>query len=463
MKLYRNAVILVIILGLLTGAYFLVKNKQGKISDPSSGSSNSLNVLNVDVNKITQVTVVNKDGTFAFEKKDKDWTITSPANLKIDKSKVGTIATNLSYLDADKVVEDSAKDLSVYGLDKPSTVTAKLSDGTVIELEIGSKTPTGDDYYAKKKEDNKVYTISTYTVETLVPGLMDILNKTLISFKPEDANSMQLDKAGKVVFAAQKTSGTNWSLTAPIDGNADASGINTVLTAASQLAVKEFVELNAPDMSKYGLDKPSYTLELGTATQKVKLLLGSEKVKGSVIYAKLADGKDVFTLDESAMNFLDKPLKEFMDVFAYLANIVDVDKVVVQIDGRTDTLEIQTGPESDKTKDKFTFNGKDVTALKNDKDDQLVRKYYQGIIGVTMDDVEIGATPTGNAEITFTYYLKKDPKVVKVEFIPKDQNYYYVVKNDKYSNMLVSRKKFYGADSVRDTYTNLVNAMNNVK
>ena len=64
------------------------------------------------------------------------------------------------------------------------------------------------------------------------------------------------------------------------------------------------------------------------------------------------------------------------------------------------------------------------------------------------------------SEITFTYYRKVDPKVMKVEFIPKDERYYYVMRNGKYSGILVEKKKFDEPEGVRESYRKLIEAIN---
>ena len=49
---------------------------------------------------------------------------------------------------------------------------------------------------------------------------------------------------------------------------------------------------------------------------------------------------------------------------------------------------------------------------------------------------------------------------MKVEFVSKDANYYYVVKNGKYANIIVDKRKFDDAEGLRQTYKNLTDAMN---
>ncbi len=281
----------------------------------------------------------------------------------------------------------------------------------------------------------------------------------LFGVNTEDIINISMGRRGENIFSAEKVDEYNWTLTNPIKGEANSAAVNPMLEALSQTSIDEFVEENAKDLSRYGLDNPSYTLEFKTSTTEGSLLLGAEKEKGKTIYAKLADSNEVFTLSTGNFSFLDKPLKEIVSVFAYIVNIQDVSKITVEMDGYTVNCELETDKD-DSDNDKFWVDGIPVEHLKDEKDKQYFRKYYQALIGVVLSDVEIGAVPEGEPEITFTYYLRKSPGIMKVEFIPKDDFYYYVLRNGEYSGILVSKKSFDDTDGVRDTYKQLREAMN---
>jgi len=470
MKLYRNAVILAVIVGLLAGAYFYFKDK--KQSSFTSDRGDIIRIFDLSTDKMTGMILENEDGTFVFEKetvKEKNddgkeverkvWVIKSPSDLKIDESRVNSIAINFSSLIADKIIEEEAADLAKYGLDKPVTVSVRMDDGTVKALEIGDKTPTGGAYYVKEKGGAKVYTIGSYTGERLKARKNDIRDKKLFSFASDDITGLSMHRGSSEIFAAEKTGEYEWTMLSPIQGNVNSSAVAPMLDAISQASVMNFIEENPADLGKYGLASPPYSFEFRTSAGKNKLLLGYEKEKNSEIYAKLADSNEVFTISLSSFTFLDKPLKEIIEVFAYIVNINDVDKITVEMDGYTAECKLETDKE-DKDKDRFWVNGKEVTELKDDKDSQLFRKYYQALIGVTLSDVEVGAVPTGAPEITFTYYLKKEPGTMKVEFVPKDGSYYYVRRNGQYTGIIVAKKKFDEPEGVRDMYRKLTEALN---
>jgi hypothetical protein len=458
MKLYRNAIILIIILALLFGVYLFVTNKKGK--DSPQDTRNFEKIIDLDTLEMEELTIENKGEKLIFIKKDKEWELKYPEGIRYDSSKLNSVAINFSSVFVEKVIEEDASDLAQYGLDKPILVSSKMKDGTVETLEIGNLTPTGGAYYVKKKDSNKVCTTDPYTINKVIVKRNDIRDRTLFTVESDDITKISMERGGSLVFRAERPDEeSDWTLTSPIEGNANNTALAPMLEAITNSTVSEYVEENPLNLDKYGLSKPSYVLEFETPEGKTRLLMGQEIKENSEIYVMQEGSNEVYTISIEAYTFLDKPLREIVEVFAYITNIWDVDKIVVEMDGYTANCELQTDPDQDTDKDKFFLNGKDAS-MKDENDRQPFRAYYQSLIGVTLSELEPNVDPTGEAEITFTYYRKVDPKVMKVEFIPKDERYYYVMRNGKYSGILVEKKKFDEPEGVRESYRKLIEAIN---
>lgn len=464
MKIYRNAIILVVVIALLGGAYYFI-SKNKKPADSTTNTSDTIKVLDYTTDKIVQVTLENSEGTFVIGKKDTNWVLTSPSDFKADSSKLSSIVINALSVIADKVVEEDAKNLSQYGLDKPVQITLKLNDGTEKTLQIGSMTPTKDGYYMKLKDSNKVYGVGTYTAEALLVKRLDMKDKTLYTLKAEDIISVSMDRKGANVFKAQKNGSTDWQMLAPIKGNMNTSALGPMLDAFVGTTISEYVEENPSDLGKYGLANPAYVFDYATSSGKYRLLLGSEKEKGSTIYAKLDGKNDVFVISESAYNFLDKPLKEIIEVFAYIVSIDQVNKIELTMDGQTNTFGLDTYKDKDgKTdtdKDKFTMNGKDAS-MKDKNGKQPFRNFYQTLIGIGLDEIDLSTVTMGTPEISIKYYLKSTPDTVQVDFVSKDSDYYYVFKNGQYTGMLVKKinKQDFGVEGMKASFKTLSDAVN---
>lgn len=451
MKLFRNAIILLVVVAILGGAYALILKKKD-VGNTKQSDTKVIKILEVEKDKIAEVTLDSKDGKYVIAKKDKDWVVTSPEGFKADSKRIDDFLTALSSINAEKVVEENASDLAQYGLDKPGVITVKLSDGTTRVLEIGTETPLQDGYYLKEKDSKKVYTVLEYSGKKLADPKSSIRSTTITSIdKYDQITAFALEKGGNLAYSIKKAGDDEWDIVAPFETRAASGTVSQIFSSVSKIEASEFVDDNPSDLDKYGLKAPAYSIEIATDKSKVKLLIGSEKQKGMYVYAKLADSKEVFTISEEALKYADMPVKEIVDSFAYITNLDDVSKIVVDMDGKTVVCGVETNKE-DKDKDKFTVDGKDAS-MKDESDAWVFRRYYQDLIGITHSDIEPDAKPSGKSEITFTYTLKKDPGTMKVEFVPKDNNSYYVLRNGKYTNQVVEKKQF---DKLRDSYKKMM-------
>ncbi|MGI6668652.1 MAG: DUF4340 domain-containing protein [Acetivibrionales bacterium] len=460
MKFYKNAIILVLIVALLAGVYVFVLKTRPESEDNTSDLLKLTDYISSDVESVT---LENPDGTFVIVRKDDEWVLSSPSDLKYDSSVLSSIVINAASITADRLVEENAQDIAKYGLDDPVIVRMKTKDGKETVLEVGDRTPTKSGYYIKFAGENDVYIIGTYTGNYLVTDRNGMRSKQLFDFELDDINTLAMNRKGQKVFRSvkeEKDDISSWKLTEPIKGSVNGNAIYPMLEALANTTVDEFLEDKPSDLAQYGLDEPVYEFEIGTeAAGTYKLLMGDEKEKGSTIYAKLGNSDEVFAVDISSYNaFLDKPLKEIVSVFVYLVNIDDVKKIDLTMDGKTTNmvLDIYKDSEgnSDRDKDKFYVNGMDASG-KNEDGDQPFRKFYQALIGISLDEVDVDGRPEGDAEITINYTLKDGS--MKVEFISKDDNYYYVVRNSEYAGILVKKnKKSFGVMEMKEAYKTLM-------
>lgn len=459
MKLYRNAIILVVVLAFLIGATVLISKTKGSDTSKPQTSTKTINVMRVDSGKVNEIIIKNKEDQLLFGKDKNDWILKSPKGVKTVKGQIASFVTGITGLTADSVIGEKVSDLTQYGLDHPTAeIVLKTSDSKIQTLELGGKTFTKEDYYVLDKEKNTVYTINTQTGDRFLNARNEIRDKALFTSKTEDIKGLSMERDGKLVFMAKIAADKSWNLVAPFEANANMEGLNPMIDAISKMTVSNFIEDNAPNLDKYGLQNPAYTFEIQVSSGKSKIMLGSKKVDGTQMYAKMDNSKDVFTIDSSSLDFLDKPFREMISSFVYLAKIEDVSQIAVTMDGQTTVSTIQANKDK-KGEYKYTVNGKGAD-IKDAKGEKLFDSYYQALIGITFDDLDTGNVPAGKPEITFTYTLNKAPGTMKVEFIPKDNNDYYVVKNGKYSHLIVQKNQFNKSEGVRDTYKKLMDALN---
>ena len=474
MKLYRNAIILVVVLGLLVGAYFFINNKKSGTTDPASETTDtakSINVIDVDSQKISSIEYSSSLGEFSLKKKGETWVMDPAFELELDKNTVDNTVSSLANMEANKVVSEKADNLADFGLDKPSMVKVVMSDGSLKELEVGNKSPTGEDVYVKLKGQPKVYTVGGYYEDMLKVNRGHFLSKQILPVEPTTIKKFEYKKDGKMQYSIDIESEADMKILAPIKEEADTTKNSQLVQTVVQMEIKDFVEENPADLAKYGLDKPAHEVTYGNGNTTKTVLLGDKAAAGeetsgsssagNILYAKFANTNVVFTVDVSKLTFLDVTLKDVISPFVHIPSINDVNKIELTIDGKTIVSELKT-VEGKKEEDKFKVDGKDAN-MKDSGDKSLFRSFYQALIGITFNKYQADLKPQGTPEITIKYYMKPDNKVVTVDFISKDNNYYYAVKDGVYTNRLVLKNKFNEAEGVRDTYKKLKEAIDKAK
>lgn len=442
MRLYRNGIILVAVLAVLIGVFFLTNKMKSKEED-----SSSIKIVSLDREQLSEIDVKNSEGNFVFSKKGTEWEMTSTEKFDFDKTKVDSIAANMADLLSSKIVEENPDDIEKYGLKDPVVVTVKTTDGKTEAVEVGDETPTKQGYYLKKKDNNTVYIVGQYVGEALRSTKTDLRNKSIFDANSEDVVFFSLEKNGENVFDLEKKD-DQWKMVKPVNATAHIVKLNPIIESIIRMQVEEYVEKDPSDLSKYGLQNPKYAFRAKTANMDVKVLLGN--AKEDMMYGMIDGTNEVIKVYSSSLDFVDMPAIQMTDQLVYIADINNVSEVLVKIDGKTINSKIEANKD-DKDKEKFYIDGKDVTA-KGEEAVSKFRAFYRSLVGVAFNDILTKENPQGEPVISITYKLKSSPGQGIVEFIQKDENTYYAMVDGKYTGTVVNKDAFYGKDGIIQSY-----------
>lgn len=460
MKRWRNVIILVVVLALLASSYaYLVKHPQGQ-----KAQSQSIQVSSLNKDNIVKMTLKKKDGTLTFEKKDKEWVAGAPySSVKLDQTKVDDVAYTFASLSAEQIVDESPQDLAQYGLKDPVvTATATLKDGTTKTLYLGNKTPTGT-YYLMAEGDPKVYEVWMNHGEHLSYTLNDVRDTKLPEINTQELTYLKMWKEGGRTIEIKTNDSQSkdqaqfglglWQMTQPYN---EPMGVATdqfqkVLDALPQLAIDGFVEDNPKDLSQYGLDKPKGELIVKDKNNTLHIFIGKDK-DDKQVYFKSADAPSVYTMSKDKLTFMDTKPFDIVDKFAYIVNIDDVDKIIVEGNGKTHVMTLtrttkkaQKEGEKDEVITTYTVDGKTV-------EEQPFKKYYQSLIGLLVDaenNKQLEEVP----EVKTTFFLNKGKeREVHVNYVPYDNDFYAVFRGGK-AEFVVSRQQ---VDKMLQTLDDLI-------
>src|SRR5579864_964482 len=159
-------IIAAVVLAALTGVLYWSNRHPPSENTAKASVDTPPKILTLKQEDISKIAIRKKGGEeLDLAKGDAGkWQITAPKPLGADQEAVSSLLSTVSSLNADRLVEDKAGDLSQYGLAQPAIeldVTTK--EAKPQKLLLGDDTPAGSAVFAKLEGDPRIFTIATYT------------------------------------------------------------------------------------------------------------------------------------------------------------------------------------------------------------------------------------------------------------------------------------------------------------
>ena len=159
---------------------------------------------------------------------------------------------------------------------------------------------------------------------------LDSKHITSITFRPREGDAVTCEHDG----------GT-WAIAAPSKLSADQGTLSTVLNNLTTATVDEVVDPHPSDLKQFGLNPPTYSLEVSTDSNppKFTLLLGDDTPTSGGLYAQVAGNPRVITLASYMKSNLEKNLFDLRDRRALTLEADQLRKIEVDSKGKRWTLE----------------------------------------------------------------------------------------------------------------------------
>lgn len=276
-------------------------------------------IILFETDQVEELILEKKDRVFHLKRKSpNDWELLKPLQAKADADTVSTFLSFLQSAPFSRVVEDSAKDLSVYGLQEPSMkITLQLKGEGRKTLLVGDDHPMNKYLYVKREDENKVL-LAGDSREALDKSLFDFRDKNLLQFNHDEVLSVKFQNDGKK-FELKKQN-EQWEIIDGVKNKADADEVKKFLSLVRDFKVKKFLDENPQSLAPYGLDAPSaqLTLDTGKESGPLTLLVGN-KLENEGHYGQVEGANNVVlfgiqlvkTLSKKPVDFMAKTLLEF--------------------------------------------------------------------------------------------------------------------------------------------------------
>ena len=352
-------VLLVVLIGL--GAYIFFVDSKKPVGETETKEKAFAGIKADDIEEIDLKSEMGEHSK--LRKADGQWKLVEPVMADSDGSELMSMTSSLPELDIQRTVEENPTDLKKYGLDPARVEVAFREKGKKDDhrLFLGDKTPTGNEVYARTQDKKRVILLSSATEGTFNKNTFALRDKTVLKFDRDKVTGLELTNAsGTTQFA--KT-GNEWKLVKPIAARADFGVVESILERLHSLQMQSIVAADgSSDLKKYGLDKPTATINVNADSARATLLLGS--TDNAVINARDASRPLVFALAPTITTDVFKPLsdsrrKDLFDSRAFTANHIEFHR-------GSESMAFDKSKNKDEKEIWKNAAGKDVDAMKMD-------------------------------------------------------------------------------------------------
>jgi hypothetical protein len=215
-------IIAAVVLAALTGVLYWSNHHPPSDSTAKASLDTPPKILSLKQEDISKIEIKKKGGEALDLAKDGggQWQIAAPKPLGADQEAVSSLLYAVSTLNADRLVDDKAGDVTPYGLAQPSLeldVTTK--NGKPQKLLLGDDTPAGSAVFAKLDGDPRVFTIASYNKTSIDKTANDLRDKRLLTVDFDKLSQIELaTKKQDIVFGRNKQ---EWQIIQPKPLRAD--------------------------------------------------------------------------------------------------------------------------------------------------------------------------------------------------------------------------------------------------
>jgi hypothetical protein len=329
----RGLLAAVIVLAALGGALYWSNRKQkADAAKPATDTAATTKILSIPEDQVKEVRLkkAGADATVLRKGDDGKWQIAEPKPLRADQDTAKSLISSLSTLNADKVVEDKAADLSPYGLNAPTLdVTVIKKDGKSQDFLVGDDTPTGGGAYAKLAGDAHVYTIASYVKTGIDKTPNDLRDKRLLTFDQDKLTRVDLQAAQGETIEFGKNNQNDWQILKPRPLRADGSQVEELIRKLKD--AKMDATISDEDAKKAAT---AFASETKVAVASVTDASGTEtlevrKDKDKNYYAKSTAADGIYKVTADLGDGLDKKVDDFRNKKLFDFGWTDPNKVEV--------------------------------------------------------------------------------------------------------------------------------------
>jgi len=268
---YRSTLIYFALAVLLVAFYFYETRKEEK---KKSAEEETKALFSVKPDDVTSLVLKSGDQEMRFEKKSGTWEILHPVRSSGDAFALTRLLNRLTGLKSLRVIAESPKNLSEFGLHQPEVTLAFRAGDQDSTLFIGHISPIEKGYYVAKGGDGKVYFISGDDKRALDRPLTELRDKKLLTLKTDLVQRVIIERKGER-WVLHKKEG-KWIFEGHEDLKLDPEKVEVFVRPTLWAEAQSFENEDTTDLKPYGLDAPQARVSVSDEHQTEEIIYGKE-------------------------------------------------------------------------------------------------------------------------------------------------------------------------------------------
>jgi hypothetical protein len=235
-----------------------------------------------------------------------------------DANAIDDLLTALSRQEVKQRIERKTigdADIIAYALDKPAVSIELTAAGKPIVVRYGKLTREGASVYMDSGPSTDVWIVAkdamSLAISAISSGMKD---KRLFDTTLFDVAKLEIVAGGVTRAEVVRDPSQIWRITQPFKGYAHPTNFETDLNRIVNVEVSGWNEFGAPDLVKYGLDKPAFEVRITKKGENAKpevLLVGATNANG--VYVMEAGTKSVATVGTRFLDAVSMSPIEYRD------------------------------------------------------------------------------------------------------------------------------------------------------
>ncbi len=303
----RSTLVYLIIAVLLVAFYFYETRKEEKKKVAEEETSA---LFQVKADDVTTLVLKSGDQEIRLEKKGGTWEILYPVRTGVDSFALSRLLTRLTGLKFSRLITESPKDLSEFGLHKPDVSMTFRAGDQENTLLIGCISPIEKGYYVARGNDRKVYLIAGDDKRALDRPLIELRDKRLFTLKTDQVRQVIIERKGER-WVLDKKEG-KWIFEGHEDLKMDSEKVEVFVRPTLWAEAQSFEKEEPTDFKPFGLDAPQARVRFSDEEQTEEILYGNEAPPDR-IFAMVKGKPQVITVRKRLLHDLPQTKEDLVE------------------------------------------------------------------------------------------------------------------------------------------------------